>query len=101
MSEETTPQPPAQKLDVAGFESHGPMGSSKIDWPRLAKLPPFQMFIEEHAPNTLGEPADKFAMLCTAKMCEMVAPDAFYASYVAWHGAKGYWPHETPDGRPR
>jgi len=97
---EQNQQPPAQVVGVEGFESTKRMGDN-IDWPRLCRLPPFQMFVEEHAPNALGVPADRYAMRYTAEQCTAKGGEAFYAEYVAWHGAKGHWPHETPDGRPR
>lgn len=93
-------KPPTQMLGVGGFNAAGAMGDN-IDWARLVKLPPFQMFAEEREKNPLGIPSDKFAYERAIAAINTNGAAAFFAAYEKWHSEKGLWPHENAYGRPR
>ncbi|MDD2978127.1 hypothetical protein [Aquabacterium sp.] len=84
MSTETQPKPLPLRVGVSGFNAFaakpGLSGDSAApDWVRLEALPAFQMYLTE-------------------KRLEARRSLDFFDAYCQWHGAKGYWPNETPTG---
>lgn len=100
MADETqqAEKPPAQIISAGGFSVSKPMGEA-IDWPALFRLPPFQKFVDEQAPNRMGVPSDMYSAQFTQHACEQMGAEAFYARYCEWHARTGMWPRERPDGK--
>lgn len=90
-------KPPAQVAGVKGIDASAVMQQpSRIDWQKLASLPPFQMYAVERARKSA---ADVMAWM-PAWAREHESEQALYDDYCEWHANKGYWPKETPTGAP-
>lgn len=94
-------KPPPQVLGVAGIaEQPIVIHDSKINWAMVAALPPFQMFLAERdGPNQTGKNSQEWATGVAMRLAAAVNDQALFDEYAAWHGAKGYWPNETPLGQ--
>lgn len=68
---------------------------ARLDWDRIVRLPPFQMFAAERMPNTSGADSESHAKLFASAYG---ASAGLYDTYCQWHREKGYWPGETPMG---
>ena len=94
-------KPATQAVAVDGIDAHGAMGgaapASGIDWPTLAKYPPFQMFIESHEPNAEGIDAVRYASERGIAALNAHG-QAFLDAYLAWWNERGYWRDEDPMG---
>lgn len=95
-------KPPAQVAGVVGIAATpitmnepAPELARAIDWPKVAGLPPFQMFAAERMRNTTGK--DSFDHALEFVRARGAGQDVL-DEYEAWHAAKGYWPSETPYG---
>lgn len=100
-------KPPPIVLNVGAIDDVPvTMGSGlAIDWPRLAGLPPFQMFLVERryaSPLDIATISGAYSQARVEAFNAMLQragdADALYREYEAWHAAKGYWPNETPLG---
>ena len=98
-------KPPAQRVAVAGFDmskmgmTQG--GSTSIAWDVLIGHPPFHMFMsEQNFPNPEGKDAMELAADFIMEQSKTKAELQFYAEYAKWFNAKGFWPDETPLGKP-
>jgi hypothetical protein len=67
-------------IDAAQWTATAP-ASPVVNWRVIHGLPAFQMFLAEIAPP------------------ETASGEEVWHQYVQWHAHKGYWPHETPDGK--
>lgn len=77
-------KPPPIRVGVEGFvafEAKPDAPVQAIDWPRIAGLPAFQMFMAERHQAGDVQPSP-----------------VLYDEYCQWHADKGYWPNETPTG---
>lgn len=94
-------KPPPQVLGVAGIaEQPIVIHDAKINWAMVAALPPFQMFLAERdGPNQTGKNSQEWATGVAMRLAAAVNDQALFDEYAAWHGAKGYWPNETPLGQ--
>ena len=94
-------KPPPQVLGVAGIaEQPIVIHDAKINWAMVAALPPFQMFLAERdGPNQTGQNSQQWATGVAMRLAAAVNDQALFDEYAAWHGAKGYWPNETPLGQ--
>ena len=94
-------KPPPQVLGVAGIaEQPIVIHDAKINWALVAALPPFQMFLSERdGPNQTGKNSQEWATEVAMRLAAAVNDQALFDEYAAWHGAKGYWPGETPLGQ--
>ena len=94
-------KPPPQVLGVAGIaEQPIVIHDAKINWAMVAALPPFQMFLAERdGPNQTGQNSQQWATGVAMRLAAAVNDQALFDEYAAWHGAKGYWPNETPMGQ--
>ena len=94
-------KPPPQVLGVAGIaEQPIVIHNAKINWAMVAALPPFQMFLAERdGPNQTGKNSQEWATGVAMRLAAAVNDQALFDEYAAWHGAKGYWPNETPLGQ--
>ena len=94
-------KPPPQVLGVAGIaEQPIVIHDPKINWAMVAALPPFQMFLAERdGPNQTGKNSQEWATGVAMRLAAAVNDQALFDEYAAWHGAKGYWPNETPLGQ--
>lgn len=97
-------KPPAQSVAVAGIDM-SKLGLSKsgsaIAWEVLIAHPPFQMFMSESGfPNPQEKDATELAVDFIIESSKSKAELAFYAEYATWFKNKGYWPNETPFGKP-
>ena len=93
-------KPPPQVLGVAGIDA-APIiiHDAKINWAKVAALPPFQMFLAERdGPNQTGQNSQQWATGVAMRLAAAVNDQALFDEYAAWHAAKGYWPNETPMG---
>ena len=90
-------KPPAQTLGVSGIEPK-PVNTPDqgANWPAIAALPPFQMFLAEKHPDT--QQGDSY--LNAIEILQRRHDDGLLEEYETWHKAKGYWPNETPYGQP-
>ena len=97
----STEKPPPQVLGVAGIaEQPIVIHDAKINWAMVAALPPFQMFLAERdGPNQTGKNSQEWATGVAMRLAAAVNDQALFDEYAAWHGAKGYWPNETPLGQ--
>ena len=97
-------KPPAQRVAVAGFDMSKmgfAAGSSSIAWDVLIGHPPFHMFMsEQNFPNPEGKDAMELAVDFIMEQSKTKAELQFYAEYAKWFNAKGFWPDETPLGKP-
>ena len=93
MTDEQKPAPIV--VAPGGIDAHRPMSATPPQ-ERIARHPPFQMFIAERETAAAGVPADRFAF----ERLRAHGP-ALLAEYETWFGQKGLWPHETPYGEPR
>ena len=97
-------KPPAQRVAVAGFDMSKmgmTQGSSSIAWDTLIGHPPFHMFMsEQNFPNPEGKDAMELAVDFIMEQSKTKAELQFYAEYAKWFKAKGFWPDETPLGKP-
>ena len=84
--------PPPILVDVAGIEPRTPP-DPPVDWPRLARLPAFQLFVDEE--NQAPVPDPEFWARVRART---IGEQAYYQVYADWHARKGLWPNETPMG---
>ena len=93
-------KPPTQVLGVSGIaEQPIVIHDAKINWAMVAALPPFQMFLAERdGPNQTGKNSQEWATGVAMRLAASVGDEALFGEYAAWHGAKGYWPNETPMG---
>ena len=93
-------KPPPQVLGVSGIaEQPIVIHDAKINWALVAALPPFQMFLAERdGPNQTGKNSQEWATEVAMRLAAAVNDQALFDEYAAWHGAKGYWPNETPMG---
>lgn len=96
-------KPPPIKVSAEGIEPgrvtmHEPDPEPGNDWPAIAGLPPFQMFISEAAPCPDGEDAGRWALQEAGKRIAYTSEAELYQAYADWHARKGYWPNETPMG---
>lgn len=97
-------KPPAQRVAVAGFDM-SKMGLTKsgasIAWDVLIGHPPFHMFMSEMSfPNPENKDAMELAVDFIMEQSKTKAELQFYAEYAKWFKAKGFWPDETPMGKP-
>ena len=94
-------KPPAQVLGVSGIEATPIIiHDAKINWAKVAALPPFQLFLTEHdGPNQTGKNAQEWATQVAMHLAATTSDMALFEAYCAWHQAKGYWPNETPLGQ--
>lgn len=94
-------KPPPQVLGVSGIaEQPIVIHDAKINWAKVAALPPFQMFlVERDGPNQTGKNAQEWATGVAMRLAASVGDDVLFDEYAAWHEAKGYWPNETPLGQ--
>ena len=94
-------KPPPQVLGVSGIaEQPIVIHDAKINWAMVAALPPFQMFLAERdGPNQTGKNSQEWATGVAMRLAAAVNDQALFDEYAAWHGAKGYWPGETPLGQ--
>lgn len=91
-------KPPTQIASVAGIAPK-PITMNEpqdaVQWEKLIRLPPFQMFAAERMVNVAGNDAENHAKA-------FVSAHGFglsvYDDYCQWHRAKGYWPNESPMG---
>lgn len=95
-------KPKTQTMAASGIAPEPPKLSTGPDHTYLgilAKLPPFQMFIQEREPDPMVRDSARYAV------DRSFASGAHYRDlikeYEKWHSEKGLWPHETPYGRPR
>lgn len=109
VSVETVPaddpaKPPAQRVAVAGFDISKmgfAAGSSSLPWETLIAYPPFHMFVDEQKfPNPEGKDAMELAVDFIMEQSKTKAELQFYAEYAKWFKDKGFWPNETPLGKP-
>ena len=94
-------KPPPQVLGVSGIaEQPIIIHDAKINWAKVAALPPFQMFLtERNGPNQTGKNAQEWATQVAMHLAATTSDIALFDAYCAWHEAKGYWPNETPLGQ--
>ena len=94
-------KPPPQVLGVAGIaEQPIVIHDPKINWAMVAALPPFQMFLAERdGPNQTGKNSQEWATGVAMRLAASEGDQVLFDAYAAWHGAKGYWPNETPLGQ--
>lgn len=94
----TATKPPTQTLGVSGIAPK-PVNTPDqgANWPAIAALPPFQMFLAEKHPET--QQGDSY--LNAIEILQQRHDDGLLEEYETWHKAKGYWPSETPFGEPR
>lgn len=102
-------KPPTQVAGVVGIAAapvtmHAPP-ADRVDWNAVAALPPFQMFLVERryaSPLDIATISGAYSQARVEDFNAMLQragdADALYREYEAWHGAKGYWPNETPMG---
>lgn len=100
MSQEAM-KPPTQVAGAQGISA--PAGKraepKRINWTAVAALPPFQMFLAERGgPDPTGRNSHAWALKVATELARMVGDEALFQQYAEWHGAKGYWPNETPMG---
>lgn len=90
-------KPPAQTLGVSGIEPK-PVNTPDqgANWPAIAALPPFQMFLVEKYPDS--HQGDSY--LNAIEILQQRHDDGLLEEYETWHKAKGYWSCETPYGQP-
>ena len=96
----TKEKPPTQVAGVQGFNAFRTPADDikktnlapKVDWVKLAGLPPFAMFASEIYGVTTSN--------LTPFINEMFqkTQGSIYQEYCDWHAAKGYWKGETPMG---
>lgn len=93
------PKPPTQVAGVSGIAPEkivmNEAPATMLPWAYIAGLPPFQMFAAERMRNTSGK--DSMGHAADFIRAKGAGQDLF-DDYAAWHGAKGYWPAETPMG---
>ncbi|WEE79467.1 hypothetical protein LZ683_08940 [Comamonas testosteroni] len=97
-------KPAATRVTVAGIDM-SKIGMTKsgsgIDWETLIAHPPFQMFMSEAGfPNPEEKDAANLAADFIIEMSKSKPEMLFYYEYANWFKAKGYWPNETPFGKP-
>ncbi len=83
-TEQQVDKPAPIRVGVEGFnafEAKPDAPQAAIDWPRLAGLPAFEMFMAERHARDDAPPSQ-----------------ALYDEYCQWHTDKGYWPNESPMG---
>ena len=90
-------KPPAQVAGVKGIDASAVMQQpSRIDWQKLASLPPFQMWAAEHFRS---EFVDRDSCEHAHDVIRRLGADeSVYRDYARWHAARGCWPNETPMG---
>ncbi|MDR0457840.1 MAG: hypothetical protein LBH10_02240 [Burkholderiaceae bacterium] len=94
---QTTIKPPAQCVGVSGIASEPALDYTRapVNWAKLARLPPFQMYAAEQM-HCAG--ADDSLAHAQAFIAARGVTTPLLAAYCAWHAAKGCWPGETPLG---
>lgn len=99
-------KPPPIKVSAQGIEAkpitmNEPAPAPDVDWRKVAGLPPFQMFVHEKRPCPADADSERWAYEFACRFIDELGAEALMQRYVAWHGAKGYWPNETPFGEPK
>jgi hypothetical protein len=96
-------KPPPIKVSAQGIEAkpvtmNEPVPVIDVDWRKVASLPSFQMFLAEKRPCPPEADSERWAFEFISNFIREIGEEALLQRYVAWHGAKGYWPNETPLG---
>lgn len=90
-------KPPPIRVGVEGIEPRASKsGAAAIDWSLIARLPPFQMFLNEKAGIPANVDQDAYALHFATTSAD---GPALLQEYERWHAAKGLWPNETPLGQ--
>jgi hypothetical protein len=102
MAAPTTKKPPTQTAGVQGIAAT-PIVMNKapaqaVPWPRLAALPPFQMFAAEHKPGDIRD-SEAHALAFARETAAVVGDLVLLEQFKAWHAASGYWPKEDHTGK--
>ena len=97
-------KPAPQRVAVEGFDM-SKLGMTKSDssvvWEVLIGHPPFHMFMSEQKfPNPDAKDDMELAVDFIMEQSKTKAELQFYAEYAKWFNAKGFWPDETPLGKP-
>lgn len=99
-----TKKPETIRVSAEGIESR-PITMNEpdmgVNWERLSRLPPFQMYVAETEPAPEGEDSEQWALKVALRHKAEGASDHLYENYCQWHRDKGYWPSETPTGERR
>ena len=76
-------KPEPIRIAPAGIAA-GPvnLGATERDWGKIFALPPFAVFLDENKISDIAA----------------YAPEELWEMYAAWHGQKGCWKNENPDG---
>ena len=96
---EVATKPPTQVAGVVGIEPApvmSPMPPAFNNWSLLMRVPPFQMYARSLWQSELDDLAHANRVITDARSAG--ESDELWASYCAWHEAKGCWQNETPLG---